>query len=111
MTCTLRWVGTEVREPTTVYVQNDLEEFFKKFELEVIEIQRLQVLDIALKDTPEHWWGTHKDKIQNCYQCKRLLCIIFDTKQEKRYVEKYDGMGQPKEHVEICITQWILVPP
>jgi hypothetical protein len=25
-------------------------------------------------------------------------------------VEKYDGMGKLREHVEICITQWRLVP-
>jgi hypothetical protein len=33
------------------------------------------------------------------------------AEQENKYVEKYDGMGQPREHVDICITQWILVPP
>jgi hypothetical protein len=63
MTHTLIWVGTEVREPPTFYGQNDLEKFFKKFELEVFEIWRLLVLDISLKSTPTHWWGTHKGNI------------------------------------------------
>jgi hypothetical protein len=51
--------------------------------------------------------GIHKEKIHNWYQCKRLLRIRFDEEQEDRYVEKFDGMGQPREHVERCITQWI----
>jgi hypothetical protein len=77
MTHALRWIGSEVREPPTFYGMNDLEEFFMKFELEVVEIQRLPVLDISLKATPSHWWGTHKEKINNWFQCKRLLCIRF----------------------------------
>ena len=67
-------------------------------------------MDISLKSTPARWWGTHKEKIQNWYQCQRLLSIRFGIEQENIYVEKYDGMGKPKEHAEICITQWILVP-
>jgi hypothetical protein len=39
----LKWVGTEVREPPTFYGQNDLEEFLRKFELEVLENQRLLI--------------------------------------------------------------------
>jgi hypothetical protein len=26
-------------------------------------------------------------------------------------MEKYDGLGHPKEHIDRCIIQWILVPP
>jgi hypothetical protein len=26
-------------------------------------------------------------------------------------MQKYDGIGQPREHIEKCITQWILVTP
>jgi hypothetical protein len=26
-------------------------------------------------------------------------------------MEKYDGIGQPREHIDKCITQWRLVPP
>jgi hypothetical protein len=74
---TLRWVGTEVREPPTFYGQNDLEEFLTKFELEFLEIQRLLFLDINLKETPTRWLGTHKENIHDWYQCKRLLHIIF----------------------------------
>jgi len=51
MACTLRWVGTKVSEPPTFYGQNDLEEFLTNFEFEVLESQRLPILDIALKAT------------------------------------------------------------
>jgi hypothetical protein len=66
-----------------------------KFELEVVENKILLVLDIALKDTPSHWWGTHKNNINNWYQCKRLLRIRFDVEKNNRFEEKYDGIGKP----------------
>jgi hypothetical protein len=90
---------------------NDLEEFLMKYEVEVMENQRLPTLDISLKATPARWWGTHKEKINNWFQCKRLLRIRFDAEQEHRYEEKYEGFGQPQEHVDKCIVQWRLVPP
>jgi hypothetical protein len=85
--------------------------FFFKFELEVLESQRLPFLDISLKATPVRWWGTHKENIQNWYQCKILLCIRFSAGRENKYMEKYDGMGQPREHIDRCIIQSRLVPP
>jgi hypothetical protein len=92
-TCTLRWIGSKVREPPNFYGLNDLEEFFMKFELEVEENQRLPILYISLKATPARWWGTHKDKINNWFQCKRLLHIRFGANQEHRYEEKHEGFG------------------
>ena len=68
MTHALRWVGTEVREPPIFYGQNDLEEFFKKFGLEVLESQMLLVLYIFLKETPTRWWGTYKEKNHDWFQ-------------------------------------------
>jgi hypothetical protein len=51
MTHALRCIGSEVREPPTFYGQNDLEELLRKFELEVLDVQRLLVLNISLKAT------------------------------------------------------------
>jgi hypothetical protein len=65
MTRALRWVGTEVRKPPNFYGMNDLEEFLRKFEVEVLGNQILPALEIALKATSTHWWGTHKKKINN----------------------------------------------
>ena len=96
-----------VRELPTFYGLNDLEDFLMKYEVEVMENQRLPALDIALKDTPARWWVTHKAKINIWFQCKRLLRIRSDAEQE----HKYEGFGQPSEHVEKCIVQWRLVPP
>jgi hypothetical protein len=80
MTHTLTWVGTKVREPTTFYGLNDLEDFLMKYEEEVMENKILLTLDIALKDTPAIWWGTHKENIGNWFQCKRLLHIRLNAK-------------------------------
>jgi hypothetical protein len=58
-------VGTKVREPPTFYGQNNLEELLRKFEVEVLENQIFLALDISLKPTLSHWWGTHKENINN----------------------------------------------
>jgi hypothetical protein len=50
--CVVRWVGKTIREPPNFHGLNDLEEFFKKYEDEMIENYRLLALDISLKATP-----------------------------------------------------------
>jgi hypothetical protein len=79
----VRWVGIEVREPPSFHGINDFEEFLTRYEDEVSDSQRLLSLYITLKDTPGRWWGAHKEKIKDWYQCKRLLCIRFGTKQRR----------------------------
>jgi hypothetical protein len=106
----LRWIDLEVREPSNFYGLNDLDEFLMKFELKVVESHILPILDTYLKVTPSHLWGTHKEIINNWFQFKTLLCIRFDKEKEHRYQEKYDRIGQPKEHVDMCMVQWRLVP-
>ena len=104
MTCALRWIGSRVREPPTFYGQNNLEEFLRKFELEVLDSQRLLVLNISLKATPARWWGAHKKVIKDWYQCKRMMCIIFGRSQQDRHLHKYDGRGNPRQHIYDCVT-------
>jgi hypothetical protein len=70
MTCSLRWVGTKVREPPTFYGQNDLEEFLTKFELEIFESHRLLVLDISLKYTPTHFGVLIRKGFRICINAK-----------------------------------------
>jgi hypothetical protein len=74
-------VGTEIREPLSFNGVNELEEFLKIYKDEVLENQRLLSLNIALKETPTRWWGTHKETVKDWYQCKRLLHIRFSAEQ------------------------------
>jgi hypothetical protein len=53
----------------------------------VLGNQRLLALDIALKDTPARWWGEHKEKIKDWYQCKRLLA---QKKEATNNISKMD---------------------
>jgi hypothetical protein len=100
--CTVRWVGTEIREPPSFHVVNNLEAFLIHYEDEVLENHRLSTLDIALKATSTRWWGTHKETIKDWYQSKQLLHIRFGTKQRSNQQQKYDGQGAPAEHLEKC---------
>jgi hypothetical protein len=76
MTCMLRWIGSKVRDTPTFYGMDDLEEILMRFESKVVENKILLVLDISLKVTSARWWGTHKEKINKSFQCKRLLCRV-----------------------------------
>ena len=67
---TVRWVGTEIREPLKFYGVNELEEFLTRYEDEVLENKRLLSLDIVLKETLVRWWGVHKETVKDWYQCK-----------------------------------------
>jgi predicted 2-oxoglutarate/Fe(II)-dependent dioxygenase YbiX len=60
---TVRWVGTKIREPPKFHGLNELEEFIKKYEEEVLGNQRILALDIALKETPARWWGVDNEII------------------------------------------------
>jgi hypothetical protein len=73
----IRWVGTEIREPPIFHGVNDLEEFPKRYEDEVLENHRLLDLYTALKETLARWWGAHKEIVKDWYQCKQLLRIRF----------------------------------
>ena len=109
--CTVRWVGTEIREPPSFHGVNDLEAFLTQYEDEMLENQRLLALDIALKATPARLWGTHKETIKDWYQCKRLLRIRFSVEQKNNKQQKYDGQGAPVEHLEECRMLWKMTPP
>jgi hypothetical protein len=77
----------------------------------VLENQRLLALDIALKETTVIWWGAHKEKFKDWYQCKWLLCISFGTKQRSNQRKKYDGQRAPTEHLEKCRALWKMTLP
>jgi len=81
VTHAVRWVGTEVRQFPTFTKDDNLENFLTEFESEVLDSQRLLLLDITLRDTPARWWSAHKEVIQDLYQCKRLMCIRFGRSQ------------------------------
>jgi hypothetical protein len=37
--------------------------------------------------------------------------IIFGKSQQDRPLKKYDGRGNPRHHINDCVTNWRLVPP
>jgi hypothetical protein len=65
--CAVRWVGTEIREPPNSHGVNDLKEFLKKYEEEVLEHHMILAPDISPKERPGRWWGVHKETIEDWY--------------------------------------------
>jgi hypothetical protein len=49
ITCTLRWIGTEIVEPPRYDGLTYVVYFIKEFELQISDQQRLLALDVALK--------------------------------------------------------------
>jgi hypothetical protein len=93
-------VGTEIRKPPSFHGLNDLEDFFTKYEEEVLENQILLALSILLKATPARWWGVHKETIKDWYQCKWIMCIRFGARQGNNKLQRQDGQRKPMEHLE-----------
>ena len=79
--------------------------FLDEFEDKVSELQRLLVLDEALKTTPAPWWVTHKKLINGWSQCQILMTVRF-SEAEEYHVERYDGRNDPGGHVIECYTLW-----
>ena len=61
----------------------DINTFLEEYEEKVPEYQILLALDIALRDTPTRWWGTHKKDIVTWKECLRLIRIRFGQVETK----------------------------
>ena len=93
------------RAPTNEGFPN-LATFLHEFEGLVIESQRLSMLDHVLKATPSRWWGTHKQSISECPQCRRLMEARFGE-EVTTMSHKYIGLSNPVEHINHCHTAFI----
>jgi hypothetical protein len=60
-----RWVGTEVIEHPIYYGTSGLESFMVNMEENIVEDQRISMLDLSLQDTPTKWWANHKALVIN----------------------------------------------
>jgi hypothetical protein len=79
ITRSLHWIGTKVCDLPKYDGLTDVDPFVKEFELQIPDQQRLLALDVTLKVTPMRWWVTHKERIDNWQQCRRLLQVRFGT--------------------------------
>jgi hypothetical protein len=60
-----RWVGTDIREHQIYYGNSELDNLLFGMEENIVEDQRISVLDLSLQDTPAKWWTNHKTPIGN----------------------------------------------
>jgi hypothetical protein len=60
----------------------------------------------------ELFWGKKNGKLNHLrnlspkiiYECKRLLRIRFGVERKNIYLEKCDGIGKPREHIDRCMA-------
>ena len=76
-----------------------------KFERDVLDEHRFQVIDIALQATLAHWWGTHKNGFADWKEYQRMMKLRFGY-ANTHIVEKYTGKDDPREHLACCKTTW-----
>ena len=83
----------------------EFEEFIEEFQEQVPTEVRTGALDIALKETPVRWWGTHKESLKEWEQVKRMMKIIFGHN-----LVYFDTLYTREEftlrHIDICIVKW-----
>jgi hypothetical protein len=68
-----RWVGTEVREHPIYDGTLEIDCFMVNMEENIVEDQRITVLDLALQDTPAKWWTNHKALVENWDNVKQAI--------------------------------------
>ena len=105
ITRVVRRVGAKACPLPTYEGFPNLASFLEEFEERVTESQQLSALDYVLKATPTRWWGTHKQSISKCPQCRILMQIIFGEEISCPN-HKYTRLTNPMEHIENCHGKW-----
>ena len=70
-------VATEIVKSQNYKGIPDLSGFLMEFEEKVSEPQRLLALEEEMKDSPSHWWATHKDTIIGSTKFRWLMTMRF----------------------------------
>jgi hypothetical protein len=112
-----RWVGTKVREHPIYDDTSGLDNFLVIMEENIVEDQRISVLDVALHDNPARWWTNHKALVENWEDVKQAIQSRFSDKEQLesemqmdfQVVKLFNGEFDPKEHIEKCVRQWNVV--
>ena len=73
----------------------DVSVFLDSFERDVLEEQRFQALDIALRSMPACWWSTHKYNIGDWREYRQLMRHMFGY-ENTRLAKKYNGKDDPR---------------
>lgn len=92
------FVSSEVRNLPTYDGLNDLDIFLDAFERGVPKKQRFQALDWALCAMAARWWGTHKGRFGDCFECRKMMRTHFG-KLKVQIIDKYDGQDDPSMHL------------
>jgi len=77
-----RWVRSEVREHPIYDGTSELDNVLQNMEENVIEDQRILVLDVSFWNTPARWWATHKSVIKMWDEVKQDIKYIFGNKDQ-----------------------------
>jgi hypothetical protein len=88
----VRWVGIEIRGPTIFHGVNDLEEFLKRYEDEVLENHRLLSLDIALEQHLEYGGVCTKKKLRTSTNVSDYCAL--DSTQRRGEIRFKDMMDR-----------------
>ena len=105
LTKSLRWIGAEVSHFPVFDGLSHVEHFFKEYEEEIPNSQRLHALDVALRATPTRWWVAHKENIATWEACHSLLILRFSEDVEAISC-KYNALTDPRVHIESCAKAW-----
>jgi hypothetical protein len=107
-----RWVGIEVKEHPIYGGTSRLDRFFLSMEENLVDDQRISVLDLSLHETPARWWANHKALLKNWDDVKQAIKYRFHYKEQlesnmgtdfqvaQLFNEEYDL----KSHIEQCVT-------
>ena len=98
ITKSLCWIGSEVSTLPIFDGLSDIQIFVHEYETQVLYLEIIQSLVVALRATPARWWTAHQGKINTWETCRRLLMIRFGT-DNGGMDSLYDGVTCPSPHI------------
>ncbi|RWR97952.1 putative ribonuclease h protein [Cinnamomum micranthum f. kanehirae] len=81
---TVRWIGTELRDPPVFEGTTSVGDFLDNLEFKVPEEQRVLALDVALKGTSARWWAIHKENLTTWEEVQPAMIHRPTTSELKR---------------------------
>jgi hypothetical protein len=83
-------------------------------EKNVVEDQRILVLDVAFQNTLARWWANHKSVLRTWDEVKQTIKYMFQNKEQLesniqtnlQVAQLFSGELNLRIHIEWCVTQW-----
>ena len=102
ITKSLRWLGSQTRPLPIFDGSTDPEEFIEQFLAQILDSQKMETLDLALKAIAARWWTGHRKNTPSWKACQQFLRLKVQS--------GFAGKNSPHGHWAQYYAAWQHVP-